>query len=75
MRMAHLYPPGRVFWAIRDKDLDPIHQLKPPNKKGSDKLRLFQVTDVEQVFTEIIFAKDMLRYVCSRMSPAKTVLS
>lgn len=43
-----------------------------------DKLRLFEVLDVEKVFSQIVFAKDMLRYVfcylpprfCSWRSPA-----
>ena len=60
MHMTDLYPPGRVLWAIRDKDLDPAHRLQP-SKQGADKLRLFEVEDVEQVFSQVVFAKDMLR--------------
>lgn len=61
MHMAHLYPPGRVLWALHEGDLDPAQRL-PDQKKGMDKLRLFEVQDVEQVFGQIVFAKDMLRY-------------
>jgi hypothetical protein len=77
MHMTDLYPPGRVLWALRDSDLHPSHRLstsKKHEKKGSksggdaketggqDKLRLFEVLDVEKVFSQIVFAKDMLRY-------------
>jgi len=69
MQMAHLYPPGRVWWAIRDGDLDPINRVVPaPQAESSklkeiaakDKVRTFEVLDVEQVFGQIIFAGDML---------------
>lgn len=63
MHMAKLYPPGRVFWAIRDGDLDPAQRLPSDQQKGASKLRLFEVEDVEQVFGQIVFAKDMLRCV------------
>ena len=62
MRMAHLYPPGRVLWAIREGDLHPSHRLSTPSGgRGTEKVRLFDVKDVEQVFNQIVFAKDMLR--------------
>jgi len=71
MHMADLFPPGRVLWALRDNDLHPSHRLSMPKthqRKGSkkeetegkDKLRLFEVLDVEKVFSQIVFAKDML---------------
>ncbi|GJE84830.1 lipase family protein [Phanerochaete sordida] len=61
MRMAHLFPPGRVLWAIRDGDLDPSHRLATSStERGGEKVRLFEVEDVEQVFNQIVFAKDML---------------
>lgn len=64
MRMAHLYPPGRVLWAMREGDLHPLHRLNNATRKsrGTDKIRLFDVLDVEHVFDQIVFAKDMLRY-------------
>lgn len=80
MHGADLYPPGRVLWAVRDSNLHPSHRLsdsKPsrrestrhgksvaPEPNAKDKLRLFEVLDVEKVFSQIVFAKDMLRYVC-----------
>lgn len=64
MRMADLYPPGRVLWAIRDGDMHPSHRLEASSKsRGAEKIRLFEVQDVEQIFNQIVFAKDMLRYV------------
>jgi len=77
MHMTDLFPPGHVLWALRDSDLHPSHRISTPKtheKKGSksgenvketggkDKLRLFEVIDVEKVFSQIVFAKDMLRY-------------
>lgn len=58
MQMADLYPPGRVLWALRDSDLHPSHR----SHRGTDeKLRLFDVLDVEKVFSQIVFSRDMLR--------------
>ncbi|KAI0637616.1 alpha/beta-hydrolase [Trametes polyzona] len=62
MQMADLFPPGRVFWALRDGDLDRVHRLGAGSGKPSptDKVRLFEVMDAKQVFGQIIFARDML---------------
>ncbi|KAK1227266.1 hypothetical protein PQX77_009753 [Marasmius sp. AFHP31] len=72
MQMAHTFPPGRVLWALRESDLHPSHRshdpektFSPPSSSSSnsqsvDKLRLFEVLDVEKVFSQIVFAKDML---------------
>ncbi|KAI0699803.1 hypothetical protein BC835DRAFT_1405006 [Cytidiella melzeri] len=60
MHMANLYPPGRVLWAMHDSDLHPSQRLPYAGRAGKDKLRLFDVQDVEEVFGQIIFAKDML---------------
>src|ERR1700734_612534 len=72
MHMTDLFPPGRVLWALRDSDLHPSHQKHETKGSkssgdaketgGQDKLRLFEVLDVEKVFSQIVFAKDMLRY-------------
>lgn len=62
MHMAHLYPPGRVLWALRDSDLEPEHRLPAQDTQDANQLRLFEVQDVEQVFNQIMFARDMLRY-------------
>ena len=67
MVMADLFPPGRVLWAIRDGDLEPCHRLSantgtPESASHSEnKVRLFDVLDVEKVFGQIVFARDMLR--------------
>ena len=65
MVMADLFPPGRVLWAIRDGDLIPSQRLSPDSDAAADKnkVRLFEVEDVEKVFGQIIFARDMLRSV------------
>lgn len=77
MVMADLFPPGRVLWAIRDAELCPSHQLnpRPQSRSGKEsgdknengeadsgsKVRLFEVLDVEKMFGQMIFARDMLR--------------
>ncbi|KAJ4471992.1 hypothetical protein J3R30DRAFT_3522460 [Lentinula aciculospora] len=58
MRMSSTFPPGRVLWALRESDLCPSHRTD--TSKNPDKLRLFEVTDVAEVFSQIVFAKDML---------------
>ena len=67
MQTNHTYPPGKVLWALRESDMHPSHRLHDPEKeketKGKaavDKLRLFEVLDVEKVFSQIVFARDML---------------
>ncbi|KAF9446738.1 alpha/beta-hydrolase, partial [Macrolepiota fuliginosa MF-IS2] len=60
-----MFPPGRVLWAMRDSDLHPAHQVQKMQEstgkgKEQDKLRLFEVLDVEKVFDQIVFAKNML---------------
>ncbi|KAG6915469.1 hypothetical protein DXG01_011336 [Tephrocybe rancida] len=64
MQMSNMFPPGHVLWALRDSDLHPSHRsyLEPSaNVRCADKLRLFEVLDVEKVFSQIVFAKDMLK--------------
>lgn len=63
MCMADTFPPGRVLWAMRENDLHPSHRLHVSDRSssGPDKLRLFEVLDVENVFSQIVFARDMLR--------------
>jgi hypothetical protein len=63
MQMANMFPPGRVLWALRDSDLHPSHRLGRGKEKSTekDKLRLFEVLDVEKTFSQIIFSRDMLR--------------
>jgi len=59
MQMSNTFPPGRVLWALRESDLHPSHRLDT-SSSGPDKLRLFEVMDVAAVFSQIVFAKDML---------------
>ncbi|KAF8164901.1 hypothetical protein B0H34DRAFT_687065 [Crassisporium funariophilum] len=67
MQNTNMYPPGRVMWAMRDGDLHPAHQRHPnpegTKTKGADsqhKLRVFEVLDVEKVFSQLVFARNML---------------
>jgi len=71
MLMTHLYPPGRVMWAVRRADMEhtppaPTGANKyrapplPPKAEMKDALRLFEVLDVERVFAQIVFSRDML---------------
>lgn len=60
MNTTVLFPPGRVWWALRDGDLHPNNRLPEANDKGKEKVRLFEVLNVEEVFAHIIFATDML---------------
>lgn len=63
MHMAHQFPLGRVLWAVRDGDLHPAHRLDHASSSDpAAKVRLFDVLDVETVFSQIVFARDMLRY-------------
>lgn len=58
---------------MRDGDLHPAHRIDPHDselgkdrkhkdaiRNYADKLRLFEVLDVEKVFSQIVFARDML---------------
>ncbi|KAI4517556.1 hypothetical protein K525DRAFT_210623 [Schizophyllum commune Loenen D] len=69
MQSVDMFPPGRVLWAVRDGDLHPAHQVHKQQalsgsqssaSDGADRLRLFEVLDVEKVFNQIVFARDML---------------
>ncbi|KAI9507191.1 alpha/beta-hydrolase [Russula earlei] len=69
MPLHNLYPPGRVLWAVRDSDVSyaapppaegrysPMEALRAQREGG---IRLFEVLDVEKVFTHIIFSRDMI---------------
>jgi hypothetical protein len=67
MQMSNMFPPGHVLWAMRDSDLHPSHRSylteSSSRTRGPDRLRLFEVLDVERVFSQIVFARDMLTYV------------
>jgi hypothetical protein len=61
MHMSNMVPPGRVLWAMRDNDFFPAHRQTANSDSAPDKLRLFEVLDAEKVFSQIVFARDMLR--------------
>ncbi|KAJ7727918.1 hypothetical protein B0H16DRAFT_1665562 [Mycena metata] len=60
MHMANMVPPGRVLWAMRDNDFFPAHRRTANSDSAADKLRLFEVLDAEKVFSQVVFARDML---------------
>ncbi|KAH8985913.1 alpha/beta-hydrolase [Lactarius akahatsu] len=72
MPLHSLYPPGRVLWAVRDSDVSyaapppaerrysPMEALRA--QREEDGVRLFEVLDVEKVFTQIIFSRDMIGF-------------
>ena len=60
MQNINLFPPGRVLWAMRDSDLHWSHQKYRTNSPSGKRLRVFEVLDAEQVFSQIIFARNML---------------
>jgi len=63
MQMDRLYPPGRVWWAMRDDSgIHPPPQVPSPNTSPDavGNVRLYEVLDVERVFGQVVFARDML---------------
>ncbi|KAJ7047845.1 hypothetical protein C8F04DRAFT_23945 [Mycena alexandri] len=60
MHMANMVPPGRVLWAMRDNDFFPAHRQTANSDSAPDKLRLFEVLNAEKVFSQVVFARDML---------------
>ncbi|PCH41649.1 alpha/beta-hydrolase [Wolfiporia cocos MD-104 SS10] len=66
MQQTQLFPPGRVFWALRDGDLHPAHRIRDArgrlqkSDRGEEKVRLFEVLEPERAFGQIVFARDML---------------
>ncbi|PPQ68657.1 hypothetical protein CVT24_005388 [Panaeolus cyanescens] len=75
MQNHNMYPPGRVLWAMRDGDLHPAHQLQNISEHANaadpkDKLRLFEVLDVEKVFSQIVFSRNMLIVATLSKSPS-----
>lgn len=58
MHYADMFPPGRVWWVLRNESLHPSHQIEG----GKEGLRVFEVIRVEDVFRQIEFKGDMLRF-------------
>ena len=66
MQMDRLYPPGRVWWAIRDGPDSPTCPQAASTSASCnvpENIRLYEVLDVEKVFSQVVFARDILRYV------------
>ena len=80
MQMDRLYPPGRVWWATRD-DSCTLPPLQTPTPNAScdtaENVRLYEVLDVEKIFGQVIFARDMLRcaLTCGSQDQADSILS
>jgi len=62
MQSTILFPPGRVLWAMRDGDLHTSHQRyrNSPGPTSGKRLRVFEVIEAEKVFSQIVFARNML---------------
>ncbi|KAF9782122.1 alpha/beta-hydrolase [Thelephora terrestris] len=63
MQMDRLYPPGRVLWAVSDNPNTPTHSQATSIGESCDvigNVRLYEVLDVEKVFGQVVFARDML---------------
>jgi sn1-specific diacylglycerol lipase len=61
MNMADLFPPGRVLWALNDCDVlrETLEGVNPVEREPGI-LHLFEVENVEQTFSQIVFSRDML---------------
>jgi len=57
MKMADLFPPGLVLWALDDRDLQPAFRT---SVESVDSVRLFEVLRVDKVFNQITFSRRML---------------
>ena len=73
MPLHSLYPPGRILWAVRNSDVSyaappPVEQRYSPmealcaQQREEDGTCLFEVLGVQEVFMQIIFSHDMIRY-------------
>ena len=73
MHFTELYPPGTVLWATALVNKSNYSRVTPPNHNSSQPqpledvgtipdLNLYEVKKVEQVFSQVTFAQDMLRY-------------
>jgi len=63
MQMDRLYPPGRIWWVVRDDSSTPTRFPAPPTGercKVLENVKLYEVLDAEKVFGQVVFATDML---------------
>jgi len=60
MQMDRLYPPGRVWWAMRENSDTTTHSFTDASRNVPDNVRLYEVLDVEKVFGQVVFDRDML---------------
>jgi sn1-specific diacylglycerol lipase len=71
MQYADLFPPGRIIWAMPDHQFDErnrknfsstfgLREEQTSNTSSPNVLRVFEVQRVEDVFGQVMFAKDML---------------
>jgi len=63
MQMDRLYPPGRVWWAVRDDPDDPTCPQAASTDASCnipENIRLYEVLDVEKIFSQVVFARDIL---------------
>lgn len=69
MQMERLYPPGKVWWTLRECPDDPTYPRATPTNESCntpENIRLYEVLDVEKVFSQVVFARDILRYASTR---------
>ena len=62
MQMDRLYPPGKVWWAVRGSSDSPTYP-QATSANVPENVKLYEVLDVEKVFGQVVFARDMLRCV------------
>lgn len=66
MQMDRLYPPGKVWWAVGEDSAHSAHSRTASTSGNSDimeNVSLYEVLDVEKVFGQVVYARDMLRHV------------
>jgi sn1-specific diacylglycerol lipase len=60
MQMDRLYPPGKVWWAVGENSGT---ASTSENSDTIENVSLYEVLDVEKVFGQVVYARDMLRHV------------
>jgi|1048.fasta_scaffold212489_1 hypothetical protein len=61
MKAEKLYPPGTVYWinGIEDDNEDIITDKSQKSNSTNTKISLYEVEDVETVFSDITFSTSM----------------